>query len=60
MFFRHAKKLHNEDEVTVKKTGLVTTVNSIVINKKEDGLHDENFVLILCDDGKTYHHTEVR
>lgn len=57
MTFRNAKKLHNEDEVTIKETGRVLRVlNAYVL---DDPLFTK-CVLIECEDGNTYHHTEVR
>lgn len=55
MTFRNAKKLHNEDEVTIKTTGETLWVLNAWVP-------DDNskVVLIECDDGNTYHHTEVR
>lgn len=54
MTFRNAKKLHNEDEVTVKETNTVVTVLDAYVD--ESGKH----VLIECDDGNTYYHDEIR
>ena len=57
MRFRDAKKLHNEDEVTIKRTGEVRTVLSAYV------IDDPMFakaVIVECDDGNSYHHTEVR
>lgn len=57
MRFRDAKKLHNEDEVTVKKTGEVRTVLKAYVI--DDPLFAKA-VIVECDDGNSYHHTEVR
>lgn len=54
MTFRNARKLHNEDEVTVKKTSIVLTVLNAYID--ESG----KYVLVECDDGNTYYHDEIR
>lgn len=54
MTFRNARKLHNEDEVTVKKTNIVLTVLDTYID--ESG----KYVLVECDDGNTYYHDEIR
>lgn len=54
MQYRYAKKLHNEDEVTIKKTGEIRTVIETVDYFKE------KFVLITLNDGNTYHHTEIK
>lgn len=57
MTFRNAKKLHNEDEVTIKRTGRVVRIlNAYVI---DDPLFTKA-VVIEADDGHTYTHTEVR
>lgn len=55
MTFRNAKRLHNEDEVTVKRTGEVLWVLDAWV--PED---NPKVVLIECDDGNTYTHREVR
>ena len=52
MTFTNAKKLHNEDEVTIKKTGVILTVISTEVKEKT--------VTILCDDGNEYHHREIK
>lgn len=52
MRYRDAKKLRNEDEVITKLHNIVLTVVSIDVRPKD--------VLILCDDGNTYHHTELK
>lgn len=49
MTFRNAKKLHNEDEVTIKETNAVVNVLDAYVDKS--GKH----VLIECDDGNTYY-----
>lgn len=54
MTFKNAKKLHNEDEVTIKETNTVVTVLDAYID--ESGKH----VLIKCDDGNTYYHDEIQ
>lgn len=53
MKFVDAKKLHDEDEVIVKKTGCVLHVlGDVEVDGKD--------VFIPCDDGKLYHHTAVK
>ena len=52
MTFANAKKLHNEDEVTIKETGVTLSVISTEIKDKT--------VTILCDDGNEYHHKEIK
>lgn len=49
---RQAEKLHNEDEITVKKTGEVLTVLSVDVYNK--------MVLVHCDNGNVYHHKNIR
>ena len=53
MRYKVAKKLHDEDEVTVKKTNVVLRVMGDIIPHTKD-------VYVPCDDGNTYHHTELR
>lgn len=52
MTFANAKNLHNEDEVTIKETGVILSVISTEIKEKT--------VTILCDDGNEYHHKEIK
>lgn len=56
MRFRDAKKLHNGDEVTVKETNSENPARSLWVISVE--IEDKD-VFIHCDDGGTYHHTEV-
>ena len=56
MRYRDALKLHNEDEVTVKETGAVLRV----ICHTSDFHRCLPSCMILCDDGNTYHHRDVR
>lgn len=56
MTFRNAERLHNEDEVTIKETGRVLRVLNAYV--ASDPLWSR-CVLIECEDGNTYHHTEV-
>ena len=58
MNFRNASKLRNGDEVVVKKTKQVLRVVSIEIPRTMN-LVQTKFVLVFCEDGKTYHHTEI-
>jgi hypothetical protein len=51
MIYRYAKKLHNEDEVLIKKTGEIVQVISIEVWGKD--------IFVLCSDGNTYHHREL-
>ena len=52
MRYRDAKKLHNEDQIRVKKTGRVLSVVETDVTSKN--------VTVLCDDGNEYHHTEIK
>lgn len=52
MRYRDAKKLNNEDEVVVKETGNILRVISTKIYEKS--------VIVGCDDGNEYHHTELK
>lgn len=54
MTFNDAKKLHNEDEVTVKETGDVVTV--LRAFSSENG----EYIIIECSDGNTYYHDEIK
>lgn len=58
MTYRNAKKLHNEDEVTLKETGEVLTV--LQAYEPDTNILQKKAVFIECDDGHTYHHTEIR
>jgi hypothetical protein len=53
MKFVDAKKLRDEDEIIVKRTGRALHVLGDV---EVDGKN----VFIRCDDGKLYHHTAVK
>ena len=52
MRYRDAKKLHREDEVVRKSDGRSLYVVEVEIPNGKN-------VLIMCDDGNTYHHTEI-
>ena len=54
MTFPEAKKLHNEDEVIVKKTG----ESLCVVSVKVDSVFRE--VWVTCDDGNTYRHSALK
>lgn len=54
MTFNNAKKLHNEDEVTIKETGEVMTV--LQAYSSENGKR----IILECDDGNVYYNDEVR
>lgn len=52
MRYQDAKKLHNEDEIIIKKTGKVLSVITVEVLPKH--------VNVLCTDGHVYHHTEIK
>lgn len=52
MKLKDAMKLHNEDEVIVKRTGEILHVVESHLNQK--------IVYLLLDDGEWYDHKEVR
>lgn len=54
MTFAEAKKLHNEDEVTIKETGEIVTVLQAYpsVNGK--------CIILECDDGNEYYNNEVK
>lgn len=55
-----ALKLHNEDEVTVKRTKRVMRVVEIEITPKEHTTNHMTCVDILLEDGKWYGYKEIR
>ena len=55
MTFRDAKKLHNEDEVTVKSTKQIVTVLQVYLYLEKD----KRYIMLECDDGNTYYHDEI-
>lgn len=59
MKYQDAKKLHNGDEVTIKKTGEVLMVIR-AYQPNSMNLYQKNQVFIECDDGNTYYHTDVK
>ena len=54
MNYRTARKLHNEDEVIRKDDG-----ESLYVVSTKDN-RETKTVMILCNDGQEYHHTEVK
>lgn len=54
MTYPQAKKLHNGDEVTFKRTGRIMRVVEVDV----DETHKD--VFIRCDDGNVYHHTALK
>ena len=59
MNYRNARKLHNGDEVILKETGEVLTVISAYEQRPMNMVNRKN-IFIECNDGNTYHHTDVR
>lgn len=55
MRYTDAIKLHKGDEVMFKKTGDVHTVLSVRLDSSSP-----SNCFIYCDNGKLYHHTEVK
>lgn len=52
MKYVDAKKLHNGDEVVIKYTGIpLYVVATKVIGRN---------VMVICDDGNTYHHSDIQ
>ena len=60
MKLKDAQKLHNEDEVTLKKTGKVMTVIDVIKTPAEHTTNHINCVDILLEDGNWYGHKEVK
>lgn len=54
MTYATAKKLHRGDEVTIKETGrtLIVLDTTVRLGRKE--------VIVLCEDGYEYRHTEIK
>lgn len=52
MTYRDAKRLHNEDEVTLKNTGEVMKVVETTITEK--------MVYVMLEDGNEYSHKEIK
>ena len=59
MKLRDALKLHNEDEVSVKKTKQVMRVVKIKVTPKEHTTNNMNCVDIMLEDGNWYGHKEI-
>lgn len=64
MQYRHAKKLHNGDEVTIKATGDVMKVQYIDLFKPgvvaNTSPHVQIFGTTKTDGWTSFHHTQVR
>ena len=55
-----ALKLHNQDYVTVKKTGKTSRVIEIEVTPKEHTTNNMTCVDLLLDDGNWYGYKEVK
>lgn len=60
MKYKDAIKLHNEDEVIIKKTGEIRTVIETIVTPKEHTTNNIPCVDILLDDGNWYGYKEVK
>lgn len=54
MKYINAKKLHNGDEIIIKKTNEILSVVSV-----EHYIYTKD-VYVLCNDGNKYHHKEIK
>ena len=59
MKLKDAMKLHNEDEVTVKKTGTILRVIEKECFTKEESATGSGYVNLYLTDGQWYTHKEV-
>ena len=59
MKLANALKLHNEDEVTIKRTKAVKRVVEIEITPKEHTYNKMTCVDVLLDDGNWYGYKEI-
>ncbi|MDY6279538.1 MAG: hypothetical protein SPL63_05385 [Roseburia faecis] len=59
MRLRDALKLHNEDEVTVKKTKQVMEVIEIEVTPKEHTTNNMACVDVMLEDGNWYGYKEI-
>ena len=59
MKYADAKKLHNGDEVTVKETNEILTVIQAYAPRPMNNIYRKQ-ILVECDDGNTYYHTEIK
>lgn len=53
MTYASAKKLHNEDEVILKKAPVILKVVQVIIDEPHKDVY------VVCDDGNEYHHREI-
>lgn len=59
MKYEHARNLHNEDQVIVRKTGQVLMVVETRLAAPEKTAGQAPAVLVMLDDGNWYHHREI-
>lgn len=59
MKYEHARNLHNEDQVIVRKTGQVLMVVETRLVAPEKAAGQAPAVLVMLDDGNWYHHREI-
>ena len=57
MRYEYAKKLHNGDEVLRKKDGASPMLLNISTEITDFG---KKLIILECDDGNTYYHTDVK
>ena len=57
MRYEYAKKLHNGDEVLRKKDGASLMLLNISTEITDFG---KKLIILECDDGNTYYHTDVK
>ena len=59
MKYEHARNLHNEDQVIVRKTGQVLMVVETRLVAPEKTAGQAPSVQVMLDDGNWYHHREI-
>jgi len=59
MRYEHARNLHNEDQVIVRKTGQVLMVVETRQIAPEKTAGTAPAVQVMLDDGNWYHHREI-
>ena len=59
MKIQNALKLHNEDEVVVKKTKQVMRVIEVEVIPKEQTTNNRTFVSVMLEDGNWYGNKEI-
>ncbi len=60
MTYKNAIKLHNEDEVTIKKTKEIRRVVEVIIIPKEDTANNIGGISVMLDDGNWYGYKEIK